>query len=136
VRRVRAAAATDRLPNDDGHRAEPSVAPAAAGSAAATSSCDMREERGTCLEFAEPKDKDAKNCESDLAKGKYARTPCPSEGVIGVCVLHDGDRRRYYAGKARDGFDGTLQGAQADCEGMNAQYATLGKKQTFTPAAR
>jgi hypothetical protein len=69
-------------------------------------------------------------------EGKYARTPCPPEGAIGVCVLFDGDRRHYYPVKARDGFDGTVEAAQPDCEGRNAEYAELGKKQTFTPVAR
>ncbi|MBL9023958.1 MAG: hypothetical protein JNL21_17310 [Myxococcales bacterium] len=111
------------------------AASASADSAQATSSCDMRGERGTCLEsLAEPKEEDAAACENDLIRGKYARVPCPRAGKLGVCLLHDGDRRLYYEGKARDGFDGTVEQARADCEGRNADYAALGKKQTFMPA--
>lgn len=111
--------------------ATPAAVPAASG--VAKSSCDMRAERGTCLEgFAEPKTRDVKDCENDIVKGKYAKTPCPREGTLGVCTLHDGDRRHYYIAPARDGFGATVQGARADCEGMNAEFAALGKKQTFT----
>lgn len=99
-----------------------------------TWSCDMRAERGTCLEgFERSEAWRVTECEARPVNGKYATGVCPVERALGVCTLYDGSRRHYYAGEARDGFGGTVEAARGACEGHNDEFAKRGMKQTFVP---
>jgi hypothetical protein len=82
----------------------------------AKASCDMRARRATCVDFYRPRPSDKSDCESPLAGGKYATSPCPPERSLGYCTTFDGDRRHYYDTPSSEGFGTGIDDAKLACE--------------------
>jgi len=79
-------------------------------------SCDMRTKRAICVDYYRPAPTDKSDCESAVAGGTYAASPCPSDKTIGYCTTLDGDRRHYYDGKVPEGFGSGIEDAKLSCE--------------------
>lgn len=65
-------------------------------------SCDLREESSTCMDL---KARGTVESTCGSLHGKFAKVPCPREGIVGGCKRSEDLTTWYYSGAATDAAD-------------------------------
>jgi hypothetical protein len=83
--------------------------------AAVKASCDVLSVAGTCNEYTK---EDAFGLSKGLCegfKGNYSNKPCPTDNLVGTCMMKDGEAKKYYVTK--DAFASfSVDEAKKECE--------------------
>lgn len=78
-------------------------------------SCDQREGQGVCVDYTRT-DVGMHRTLCEGYKGKFAELPCPTDKLVGSCLLEDGEFKRYYEKDSPKAAGYTLEAAKTNCE--------------------
>lgn len=79
-------------------------------------SCDQRDTRGVCLDYAQAGDASLHKTLCDSFKGHYAEAPCTAADRMGSCQVEVDEVKRYYGKTSSVDWVYTAETSKQDCE--------------------
>ncbi|MDB4936666.1 MAG: hypothetical protein JWP87_3638 [Labilithrix sp.] len=83
---------------------------------AAKGSCNMTTELGTCNEYRGGSSFGLEKSLCEGFHGKFANSGCSTEGLIGSCLMSEGEVKRYYGSRVAGEHALSIEEAKGDCE--------------------